>query len=171
MGKPHPLTDTDTDLILRAPKLAEYDKSTHAGWVYKNLSGDFGLSMKKIPRSRLLVRRLITVQLILVVVLPVIALYSGPVAAYSVLIGALTCFVPNLYFVYRAFKFSGARSAKKILRSFYAGESIKILLTAVLFGLVFALVKPLSILAVFAGYIAIQATSWLTPLLTIRRTG
>ena len=127
--------------------------------------------MRKVSKNRLLVRRLVIAQLILVFVLPLLCLTINKVTAYSVFIGALVYFVPNMYFVYRAFKYSGATSAKMILRSFYAGESIKLFMTAILFGLTFALVKPISILAVFGGFIAIQATSWLTPLLTIRRNG
>lgn len=127
--------------------------------------------MRKVSKNRLLVRKLVIAQLILVIVLPLLCLAIDIVTAYSVLIGTLIYFVPNLYFVYRAFKFSGARSARMILRSFYAGESIKLFMTAILFGLTFALVKPISVLAVFSGFIAIQATSWLTPLLTIRKNG
>lgn len=127
--------------------------------------------MRKVSNNRLLVRKLVIAQLILVFVLPLFCLTIDKVTAYSVLIGALIYFVPNMYFVYRAFKYSGARSARMILRSFYAGESIKLFMTAILFGLTFAFVKPISVLALFGGFIALQATSWLTPLLTIRKNG
>ena len=127
--------------------------------------------MQKISQKRLLVRRLLLTQLLVVVLIPALFLIKDVLAAKSALIGTLVCFVPNLYFVYRAFKYSGARSAKKILRSFYAGESMKLLLTAVFFGLTFAWIKPIDVLAVFAGFIAVQATSWLTPWLAYRRNG
>lgn len=122
--------------------------------------------MAKVFKNRLLVRRLVLTQLLAVVVTPLLFILSSGVAAYSALAGALIYFVPNLYFVYRAFKFSGARSAKKILRSFYAGESVKLLLSAAFFAMTFALVKPLDVLALFTGFIAVQASSWLTPWLT-----
>lgn len=48
---------------------------------------------------------------------------------------------------------------------------MKLFMTAILFGLTFAFVKPISVLALFGGFIALQATSWLTPLLTIRKNG
>lgn len=127
--------------------------------------------MQKVSNTRLLVRRLLIVQTLVVFGLPLLFLFHGKLAAYSTLIGTLTCFVPNLYFVYRTFKFSGARSAKLILRSFYAGESLKLLLTAVFFGLAFAFVKPINVLAVFTGFIAVQATSWLIPWLASRKSG
>ena len=51
-------------------------------------------------------------------------------------LGGLTAFLPNLYFAYRMslVKESGA---KKIVRSFYSGETRKLLLTFSLFALVF----------------------------------
>jgi ATP synthase protein I len=126
--------------------------------------------MQKLSKHKLLVRRLVFAQLALIISLPMIFYIKGQVFAYSVLIGTLISFVPNLYFVYRVFKYQGARSARKILQSFYAGESIKLLLTALFFGLAFALIEPLNVLAVFIGFISIQATSWLTPWLTLRKT-
>ncbi|MCB1756731.1 MAG: F0F1 ATP synthase subunit I [Gammaproteobacteria bacterium] len=125
--------------------------------------------MQKVSNTRLLVRRLLIAQMLVVIGLPLLFLFNGILAGYSALIGTLTCFVPNVYFVYRTFKFSGARSAKLILRSFYAGESLKLLLTAVFFGLAFAFVKPIDVLAVFTGFIGVQATSWLVPWLVARK--
>lgn len=127
--------------------------------------------MQRISNKRLLVRRLLISQMLVVLIVPAIFLIEDTLAAYSALIGSLICFVPNLYFVYRAFKYSGARSAKKILRSFYAGESMKILLTAVFFAMAFSLINPINVLAVFTGFIAVQATSWLTPWLAFRKKG
>ncbi|MDO6459250.1 F0F1 ATP synthase subunit I [Granulosicoccaceae sp. 1_MG-2023] len=126
--------------------------------------------MRKKSDQQLIVRRLIVAQVIVVAGVPLVFLItSGTVHAYSALVGTLTCFVPNLYFVYRAFKFRGARAAKMILRSFYAGETIKIMMTAVFFGLAFALIEPINVLAVFGGFIAVQATTWLAPWLVRHR--
>lgn len=125
--------------------------------------------MRRKSEQELIVRRLLLAQLTVVAGVPTLFLITtGLVAAYSALLGTLTCFVPNLYFVYRAFQYRGARAAKMILRSFYAGETIKIVMTAVFFGLAFALVKPINVLAVFGGFIAVQATTWLAPLLVRR---
>ncbi len=110
-------------------------------------------------------------QLMFVIFIPAVSLLWGEITAYSVLVGAGIYFIPNLYFVYRTFQYGGARSAKKILRAFYVGESIKILLTGILFGLAFALVTPINILAVFVGFILLQLTNWLVPWLTSRKFG
>ncbi|MBT13878.1 MAG: F0F1 ATP synthase assembly protein I, partial [Oceanospirillaceae bacterium] len=40
-----------------------------------------------------------------------IALLHSPLAAKSALLGGLTCALPNAYFIWRAFRYSGARSA------------------------------------------------------------
>ncbi|WP_263143629.1 F0F1 ATP synthase subunit I [Pseudomonas sp. RIT-PI-AD] len=92
-------------------------------------------------------------------------LWRGPVAGYSGLCGGLIAWLPNLYFAHKAFRFGVARAAQAIVRSFYAGEAGKLILTAVLFALTFAGVKPLEALAVFGVFLLIQAVNWFAPLL------
>ncbi|MEX2365517.1 MAG: ATP synthase subunit I, partial [Pseudohongiellaceae bacterium] len=75
------------------------------------------------------------------------------VAAYSVLLGGLICTLPNGYFARKAFQYRGARSTALIVRSFYAGEAGKLVMTAVMFALVFAAVRPLNELAVIVSFI------------------
>ncbi len=110
-----------------------------------------------------IVRLLLLCQLAGTVVLSVIALSFGLTAAYSVLLGGLICLLPNCYFAYRAFKFQGARAARDIVRSFYVGEAGKLLLTAILFAVVFSSVKPINALAIFLGFGAVQMIQWLVP--------
>ena len=87
------------------------------------------------------------------------------VCAYSVASGGLIAIVPQAYFATLAFRWRGANSARAIARSSYVGEVGKFLLSVAGFALVFAAVRPLDGLAVFAGYLvmlAIQITgSWL----------
>ena len=96
--------------------------------------------------------------------------FRGPVAGYSGLSGGLIAWLPNLYFAHKAFRFSGARAAQEIIRSFYAGEAGKFVLTAALFMLAFAGVKPLDPLALFSGFVLTQAVSWFSPLLMRNRS-
>ncbi len=124
--------------------------------------------MQTKSRSWLVVKHLLVVQLIVATGLPLFSLIFGKVVAYSTLIGTLIFLVPNYYFVLQTFKYSGARSANKIVRSFYMGESVKLLLIALFFGLAFAFIEPIEVLAVFAGFIALQLTSWLTPWLAVK---
>ncbi|MDT8398171.1 MAG: F0F1 ATP synthase subunit I [Pseudomonadales bacterium] len=73
-------------------------------------------------------------------------------AAYSVLLGGLISTVPNGYFARKAFKYRGARYTPEIVKSFYAGETGKMVMTAGLFALVFAGVRPLNEPAVVIGF-------------------
>ncbi len=97
---------------------------------------------------------------------PVCAVLSrwDGVAAASVAAGGLVAIVPQAYFAAQAFRFQGARAARVAAQSAYAGEMMKLLLSAVGFAAVFMLLRPLSATAVFAGYLgmlAVQITgSW-----------
>ena len=92
-------------------------------------------------------------------------LASDGVGAYSVLCGGLIAILPQAWFATLAFRWRGARSARAIARSGYAGEVGKFILSVAGFAAVFATVRPIDGLAVFAGYLAmlaIQITgSWL----------
>ena len=111
------------------------------------------------------VHRITLAQLALLVPLCLILLASDKVRAYSVLSGGLIAIVPQAYFAQLAFRWRGARSARAIARSSYAGEMGKFFLSVAGFAVVFAHVRPIDGLAVFAGYLAmlvIQITgSWL----------
>lgn len=100
---------------------------------------------------------------LLVVCLPVLA--YDQVVAWSLAAGGLIAIVPQAYFAQLAFRWRGAKSAKAMARSSYAGEIGKFLLSCAGFAVVFAAVRPISGLSVFAGYIAMLAIqiigSWL----------
>lgn len=121
---------------------------------------------KRMPFHRLPVFPVLVVQLFVLVFLAA-ALWQwlGVVAGYSGLCGGLIAWLPNMYFAHKAFRFSGARAAQAIVRSFYAGEAGKLILTAVLFALTFAGVKPLEALAVFGVFFLTQLVNWFAPLL------
>jgi ATP synthase protein I len=73
-------------------------------------------------------------------------------------LGGMAAFIPNLYFALRLVKSSG-QSARKIVNSFYAGESGKLLLTAALFVMIFK-VPNIEILPLLAGYISALSVFW-----------
>lgn len=115
-----------------------------------------------------LVKRLLLVQAALAFGIPLILLPFGMNTALSAAAGGGASLLPNLYFAHRAFRYSGARSAQKILRSFYSGEAIKLLLTALFFALVFKYLKPLNVAALFGAFIAVQMAVWVTPFVADR---
>lgn len=118
----------------------------------------------RLPFHRLAVFPVLLTQLA-VLLLAAAVLYAtrGAVSGYSGLCGGLIAWLPNLYFAHKAFRFSGARAAQAIVRSFYAGEAGKLILTAVLFALTFAGVKPLDALAVFGVFLLTQLVNWFSP--------
>jgi len=91
--------------------------------------------------------------------------FWGSSAALGALAGGIIVWLPNCYFAFRAFRYRGARAARLIVRSFYAGVTGKIFLTASLFAVVFINLKPLNAPAVFAGFIVVQMLNWIVPLL------
>lgn len=120
----------------------------------------------RLPLRRLPVFRLLLAQILVVILISVLlSVVRGWCAGYSAICGGLIAWLPNLYFALKAFRHSGARAAKEILRSFYAGEAGKFVLTAILFALVFVSVKPLDVPILFGAFIVTQMVSWFAPLL------
>lgn len=78
------------------------------------------------------------------------------VAALSALLGGLAAVLPNAFLASRLLA-ARAGDAKAVLRSAWLGEIGKLLLTALLFGIIFALVRPVSAPAVFGGFVAAQS--------------
>lgn len=74
------------------------------------------------------------------------------------LLGGLAAFIPNLYFALRIKSVAG-QDVKKIVRSFYVGESGKLLLTVALFALIFQL-PNVQLLPLMTGYIAALSIFW-----------
>ncbi|MEQ3633935.1 MAG: ATP synthase subunit I [Thalassolituus sp.] len=110
--------------------------------------------LSSIPRPP--VYRIVLLQLILTLICGALAWIHSDVAAYSALLGGLTCALPNAYFIWRSFRYSGARMAAQVLKSFYQAESWKFVLTALCFGVIFQRVEPLNVLALFAAFVTVQ---------------
>jgi ATP synthase protein I len=85
-----------------------------------------------------------------------LGLWHGKTAAVSALVGGMTAVVPNGFLAARLIKPRAANSADALLRSAWLGEIGKLLLTALLFGAVFAGMRPISAPAVFVGFIGAQ---------------
>lgn len=94
----------------------------------------------------------------------------GWISAYSLLLGGMICTVPNAYFSFKAFRYRGARAAQKIVRAFYLGEAVKILLMGAGFALSFIYVEPLSSRALFAGFITVYLVGLMATMRVTRKT-
>ena len=82
--------------------------------------------------------------------------WMGGVAAASALLGGAAVVIPNGFLAARLLQPSRDESGRAIMRSAWIGETGKVLLTALLFGVIFGFVRPIEPLAVFAGFIAAQ---------------
>lgn len=121
---------------------------------------------KRLPFHRLPVFPVLMAQLVVLLLAATLTWqWRGNVAGYSALVGGMIAWLPNLYFAHKAFRYSGARAAREIVRSFYAGEAGKLILTFVLFALTFAGVKPLEAPMLFGVYLLTLMVSWFAPLL------
>ena len=81
--------------------------------------------------------------------------WLGPLAGSSALLGGAAAVIPNGFLAARLLGGRNA-SAKALMRSAWIGEAGKLVLTVLLFGVIFAVVRPISAPAVFAGFIAAQ---------------
>ena len=107
------------------------------------------------PVSRIAITQLAVLLVAVIGIAPV-----DVTLAYSILIGGVIQIGPHTYFTWMAFRYVGARQAPKILRSIHKGEMGKLVLTAVLFALVFKFVKPLHLPALFLTYIVMVFVQW-----------
>lgn len=81
---------------------------------------------------------------------------NGYVSAYSALLGGLTCVLPNAFLALRLMVPRHDPGAGALVRAAYAGEIGKLALTVIMFIMVFTLVRPLAVGALFAGFVAGQ---------------
>ncbi|MDJ0939178.1 MAG: ATP synthase subunit I [Woeseiaceae bacterium] len=83
----------------------------------------------------------------------VLAGVYGFVAGYSAMLGCLIAAVPNAFLALRLALPRRDPGAKALLRAAYIGELGKLALTVLFFSLVFATVRPLAAVPLFAGFI------------------
>ncbi len=109
--------------------------------------------------KRSTVIKIISYQLLVIIIMTAgFALTGGKSSALSAVLGGAAAFIPNLYFALRVYKSAG-QEARKIVNSFYAGESGKLLLTAGLFFMIFQL-PNIEILVLLAVYMAALSVFW-----------
>jgi len=114
-------------------------------------------------------QRLLFVQLSVTMLIAVIALImSDATAGLSAIVGGLVCVAPNAYFISKLFKHHGARAARRIVNDFYKGEALKLVLSIILFALVFKFLK-VNPLVFFVAYIAAQMVFWFAPLIIVNK--
>lgn len=109
------------------------------------------------------VYRIITVQFIATIFAAALCLYVDWVAAFSALLGGLTCVVPNFFLAGRLS--GGAARQGPALKQLLFGELGKLGLTALMFVATFILVEPLNMLAFFGTFVGLHVFFIVIPLL------
>ncbi|MDH3746896.1 MAG: ATP synthase subunit I [Gammaproteobacteria bacterium] len=77
----------------------------------------------------------------------------GSVHGYSALLGCLISVIPNAFLALRLSLPRREKGAKALIQAAYIGELGKWALTMLLFGVVFVMVRPLVVAALFATFI------------------
>lgn len=87
----------------------------------------------------------------------------------SVLWGSSVCLLPAMCFSWYAYKYQGARQALATVNAFYRAESLKFILTALLFAAVFHRADKINLAVFFLAFITAQIFSWLLIAHTLRQ--
>ena len=112
-----------------------------------------------ISRNDSTVSKILSYQVLIILMITAgFGLFSGWDQALSVIYGGIAAFIPNLFFALMVYK-SSRQSARKIVNSFYAGESGKFFLTVTLFIIIFSL-PNIKILPLLVGYITALSVFW-----------
>ncbi len=96
----------------------------------------------------------------------VLGIWAGRTVGTSALLGGIAAFAPNAFLAARLMN----ADVESLMRAVWIGEIGKLLLAALLFGMIFAFVRPLSIPAVFAGFM-VTHFAILPSLFLLQRSG
>ena len=89
-----------------------------------------------------------------------VLLLGNALKAKSCFWGGMVAIIPQAVFGFYCFRFSGAQESRRIWRSFVRGEAIKLLLSVILFALVYRFVM-LDALWFFLAFIMMQILGFL----------
>lgn len=109
--------------------------------------------------------RIILLQLIgTVAIAAIVLVLQDSLSAYSALLGGLVCVIPSAFL---AFRFVNALdiARDRVFRYLMLGELGKLVLSGILFTLVFVYIDPLETVWFFVSFIGVQALHWFAPLL------
>ena len=81
----------------------------------------------------------------------------------SAFAGGAIAVLPNFVFATLAFSHTGASSAGKVMKTFYWGEAVKLLLTIAMFSLVFSKLE-VAFMPLFVCYVLTLIVHWTAPL-------
>jgi ATP synthase protein I len=114
-------------------------------------------SMFPVP---LTVYRVVALQMLVVIILSFSWFFFSKRAAFSVLLGGSSVVLPSLYLAWRLTSRPYARQVKQIVRTFYFGETVKLLMMAILVVLLTTLFE-VPLLPFFCGFAVTQVGTWI----------
>lgn len=115
-------------------------------------------------RGRCSAYKLVLLQAVISGLLAIIfAVFRGELYGLSAFAGTVIAVLPNFVFATLAFSYSGASASAKVLKTFYWGEAVKLLLTIALFSLVFIYME-VAFLPLFVCYSLALVVHWAAPL-------
>ncbi|HFB63910.1 MAG TPA: F0F1 ATP synthase subunit I [Aeromonadales bacterium] len=105
--------------------------------------------------------KVVLYQFVAVVVVATITLAIKFNVGLSFFIGGMINVVPAYVFAHKAFQYAGARQARQVVRAFYLGEALKLVLTIVFFIVVF-MFTTLNPKWILFGYGVALVTHWVS---------
>lgn len=114
--------------------------------------------MRKLQKFSVVDKILAGQALIIMLVIAVFFILGNDISVKSAFYGGLAALIPNWYFARKTSRNKG-QEARKVVRTFYAGESGKLFITAAMFALIFQDPK-IDVLAVLTTYIAALTVFW-----------
>jgi ATP synthase protein I len=118
--------------------------------------------LAKAGRKIALLQNVFTFALVLLITSIIFIIWGAP-HAKSALVGGMVAIVPNIVFAFKAFKYVGAQSSKKVVESFFSGVKVKMVIMVVLFALSFKFLVLLPI-PFFAMFCLVMIMPLITPL-------
>jgi ATP synthase protein I len=118
---------------------------------------------QSVADSRKSAYKLVLCQLVVAGVIALAFFLAADAAtAKSAFKGGLVAVIPNCVFAFFAFRFSALDNANTVLAAFMRGQSLKLILTAVLLGVVFSQ-QQLVAEAFLTGFLLTLLTQWSAP--------
>jgi ATP synthase protein I len=111
------------------------------------------------------VQRVLQLQVLAMLLVFLVSLgLGGKQSALSALVGGMIGLIPNLCFAWLFGRKNPAKTAKQVVSAFYFGETIKLIITAILFAIAFQW-SGLLPLPLFAAFGLVMAAFWFALLL------
>lgn len=131
--------------------------------------GGVYMSRMALQLTRSQVRRWLLVQTVVVISAALVFLvWKDVFFARSVLVGGCVCLLPQWVFARIWFAFYQANAATELIKMFYIGGMVKLLLTGALFILALQFIA-LNVIGCLIGFILAQLAFWLAPLFFAKR--